>query len=255
MTSHITYELPLSERIRTFLRIEFLFQQAHAYFAGDGAWASRATLLSLLEILALLSRADIKTEVLKELERQSSILERLEDVPGVDRERLVKLLDEMDLLIDRMHNAKGQMGQELRTNEFLNAIKQRSTIPGGTCEFDLPAYHFWLQQPPEVRKEHLQRWLAHFDLLAQGVNMMLRIVRGITVPTREIAEAGFFQRSLDAGVHCHIIRVGVPVGQPYFAEISGGRHRFTVRFLEHRLEDRPVQVMTDVPFELTCCVL
>ena len=38
----------------------------------------------------------------------------------------------------------GKVGLHLRDNDWLMTIKQRTAIPGGVCEFDLPAYHYWL---------------------------------------------------------------------------------------------------------------
>ena len=32
-------------------------------------------------------------------------------------------------------------GQTMRQDELVTAIRQRITIPGGTCNFDLPGYH------------------------------------------------------------------------------------------------------------------
>lgn len=255
MQKKITYEQPLSERVRTFLRLEFLFQQAHAYLAGNSVWDSRAALASTLEILSIFNRADLKTEAMKELERQISVLERLERNPGVDHLRLNALLSEMDTLIDQLHAAKGQVGQELRQNEFLNGIRQRSSIPGGTCDFDLPGYHFWLEQPAELRCKQLDQWLRTFGVIEQSIKLVLRLIRDSAQPGREIAEAGFFQKSLEPIPPCHLVRVTVPPGVPYFAEISGGKHRFTVRFMELRMEERAVQAAEDVEFELACCVI
>lgn len=255
MQTKIIYEQPLSERIRTFLRLEFLFDQTKAFLAGNSVWESRAALAGILEILSIFSRADLKTEVMKELERQALVLERLEENPGVDRHRLSELLNQMDGLIDYMHSLTGQVGQELRQNEFLSSIRQRITIPGGTCDFDLPAYHFWLQQPAEKRHEQLQQWFKNFEAIAQSISLILRLIRESAPPAKEVAEAGFFQKSLDPSTPCHIVRVIVPADCPYFAEISGGKHRFTVRFLEQRLEERPVQTTGNVPFELACCII
>ncbi len=255
MQTKIIYEQPLNERIRTFLRLEFLFDQTKAFLAKDSVWDSRAALVGILEILSIFSRADLKTEVMKELERQALVLERLEENPGVDRTRLNELLNQMDGLIDNMHSLKGQVGQELRQNEFLSSIRQRITIPGGTCDFDLPAYHFWLQQPAAKRHQQLQHWFKNFEAIAQSASVILRLIRESVPSVKEVAEAGFFQKSLDPSTPCHIVRVAVPIDCPYFAEISGGKHRFTVRFLEQRPEERPVQTTDNISFELACCII
>ena len=70
MSSSIIYEHPLSERMRFFMRLEHLFRQAAYTLRGYSVWDSRSTLMSLTAILDILSRGDLKTELLKELERQ-----------------------------------------------------------------------------------------------------------------------------------------------------------------------------------------
>ena len=57
--------------------------------------------------------------------------------------------------IAQMLAQAGRVGSHLRDNEWLMAIKQRTAIPGGVCEFDLPAYHWWLNQDPGPRRNDL----------------------------------------------------------------------------------------------------
>lgn len=256
MPQKVIYEQPLNERIRAFLRLEFLFQQVRHHLGGTSPWDSRATLASLLDIMNIFGRSDLKSEVMKELERHTANLARLEQNPEVDRAQLSELLDEMDMIIDQLHAHNGPVGAHLKTNEFLSAIQQRSSIPGGLCDFDLPAFHFWLERPNEERMRDLTQWLDSFDAIGRGIKLILRLTRGSTVFREQLAEGGFFQRTLDPNVPCQMVRVAIPANSPYYAEISGGRHRFTVRFLRQpSTNERAVQATEDVPFELSCCVI
>lgn len=256
VASSIYYEQPLNERVRIFLRLEFLFRQAAQHLAGGSQWDSRNTLSSLLEIINIFGRTDLKTEVMKELDRHIQSLARLEQNPNVDRSLLEGVLDDLDVLIDRLHSINGQITSGLKKNEFLTGIMQRSAIPGGTCDFDLPEYHYWLQQPAERRIRDLSGWLHHFDAIAEAIQLILRLTRDSAAMKPETASGGFFQKNLDPNLPCQLVRVAVPAGSPYFAEISGGRHRFTVRFLEvPQLSDRPVQTEQDVHFSLGCCII
>ncbi len=253
---HIVYEQPLNERIRSFLRLEFLFQQAAHNLDRDSVWDSRATLASLLEILNIFSRTDLKNEVMKELERHTGNLLRLQQSPGVNRQRLDQLLEELNELVERLNNTSGPIGHHLKQNEFLNSILQRSAIPGGTCDFDLPAYHYWLQQPGEQRTAVLTGWLDTFEPIRKSIDLILRLTRHSSVATDELASGGFFQKALDVNLPCQLVRIALPRNSPYFTEISGGRHRFTVRFLHQENPDaRPVQTEQDVEFQLTCCII
>ncbi len=252
---YITYEQPLNERIRTFLRLEFLFRQADHTLAGHSAWDSRATIANLIEILNVFTRGDLKTEVIKELERLAATLARLETNPDVDRSKLNEILDRIDVLVDRLYLLQGQVGQDVKDNEFLTAIKQRTTIPGGTCDFDLPAYHYWLQKPAAERDAELRHWLSSFDNFRSAIELILGMVRESASESRETTIAGFFQKSLDTSVPYQLIRVTLPATVNCFAEISGGKHRFTVRMMEMRGYERPAQATRDIDFILGCCAI
>ncbi len=253
--NNIVYEQPLNERMRIFLRLESLTYEAAHNLHRRSAWDSRATLHSVLDISAIVSRADLKTEVIKELERQAANLSRLEDKPGIDHRRLAGILDQLDILTDRLHSITGPVGQEVRENDFLKSVMQRSAVPGGTCHFDLPAYHLWLQQPAEHRIRDLERWLGAFEPLTLSIALILRLVRDSTDARAATAIDGFYQQTLDTSVPYQMIRTFVPAEFPYFAEISGGKHRFTVRFMRQNLNERAVQVAENIDFELACCVV
>lgn len=251
----ITYEQPLNERIRTLLRLEFLFTQIEHHLAGKSPWDSRASISNLIEILNVFGRGDLKTEVIKELERLAATLSRLENNPEVDHSKLNQVLDNIDLLSDRLHLSQGQIGQDLKDSDFISTIRQRSTIPGGTCDFDLPVYHYWLMKPGEERNADARGWLSSFDDFRAAVEVILRLVRESAVTSTETALGGFYQQALDSAVPFQLIRVTLAAELPCFAEISGGKHRFTVRMMEMRGYDKPGQLNSDIEFRLGCCAI
>src|SRR5512146_106560 len=134
----LIYEQPLNERVRTFLRLEFLLEQAAHHTGLSSMWDSRAALVAILEIGSLLTRGDVRTEVLKELERCATLLQRLKGSPDVDGSRLQTVLTDIDRLRHEMDGDGRPLGVCLKESEFLNAIRNRLAIPGGTCQFDLP---------------------------------------------------------------------------------------------------------------------
>lgn len=256
VTKKILYEQPLNERIRTFLRLEYLFKQAGHHLKGDSDWDSRATLTCILDILAIFGNANLKSEALKELERHAANLRRLERNPDVDYSQLSSLLDDIEVHMDRVHTIDGQIASKLKNSEFLASIRQRSAIPGGTCDFDLPAFHFWLQQTARERTRDLALWLGNFDAIGQAIQLILSLTRNSTPLKPTLGAGGIYQRTLDPNLPCQLVRIALPQGRPYYAELSGGRHRFTARFLEFSAaDDRPKQTEQDVEFELACCVI
>ncbi len=256
VSNTICYEQPLNERTRTFLRLEYLFRQAGHHLDSDTEWDSRATMNCILEIVDIFGNTNLKSEVIKELERHSSNLKRLDQNPAVDRSQLATLLDRINTRIEGMHCIDGQIASELKSSEFLTSIRQRSAIPGGTCDFDLPAFHYWLQQAPEQRKQDLVRWLGSFDSIGQSIQLILSMTRDSTPLKPALAQRGVYQRTLDSSLPCQLIRIALPGDLPFFAELSGGRHRFTARFLQFSTaEERARQTDQDVEFELACCVI
>lgn len=250
-----TYEFPLNERIRTLMRLEHLFARVHQHAEAAGPWDSRAALGGLLEILAILGRGDVRSDVLREMERQAQTLGRLKNRAGIDTGRLDNVLESLDRLRKHLDASDAQVGRGLKENEFLAALRQRIAIPGGTCGFDLPSLQNWLSLDRDTRREQLRAWLEELGPLDRSVRLVLMLLRESAAASRERTDGGLFQRALDSSSY-QLIRVQVEDGRGVFPEISGGKHRVTIRFLEQPdLNDRPRQVQRDVDFQLVCCQL
>ncbi|MET0028936.1 MAG: cell division protein ZapD [Candidatus Thiodiazotropha sp.] len=254
MTDLIHFEHPLNERIRTFLRLEHLFLQVDHFRPLADVWSCRSAVDGLLNIIAIFGRSDLKTEILKELERHVTNLERVRQTPGVNLQALGSVLDDLEQAIHQVYRMDGQIARNLRSNDFLNTILQRSSIPGGGCHFDLPQYHRWLNQPFEVRQDQMNEWLHDLHPVREAVVLLLNLVRGSTLPKEETARQGFYQQSLESSSPAQLVRVGLPRQTNIFTEISGNKHRFSIRFLESIDTGKPVQTTHDVPFLLTTCI-
>jgi len=251
---HSHYELPLSERMRTFLRLEFLYQQMLFNCESESGWATRATISTLLEILAILSRGDVRGEVHKELDHQINTLQRFQSQPGVDSGRLENLIRNLLESRGEVADIGTKFLQTLKECDFLNAIKHRTSIPGGTCEFDLPEYNHWLRQPFSRREQDLARWIGAIRPLCDAVVEVLWLIRESAEPADKTAINGMYQHSMQKDVNCHLLRVVLTDNSALFPEISGSQHRFTVRFLEwSTIDSRAVQTGHDVPFQLAIC--
>lgn len=236
------------------MRLEQLFKQIDHFLAGDNVWDNRATVSTLLDILTIFSRNDLKSEILKELDRHSTVLIKISKNQDVDVAKLEGILKELEKISSELYRSSGKIGLALMESELFKTISQRSSIPGGTCAFDLPEYHFWLQQSVEHRQRDIHEWLSPFTTIRNAIDLILRFIRRSSVPTSEVAHAGFFQQSLDRTLPFQLLRVGLDESLPYFAEISGGRHRFTVRLMEVDSSNRPTQTNQDIPFHLTRCL-
>jgi cell division protein ZapD len=250
----IAFEQPLSERMRTFLRLEFLNDQALHHSRHETSYGARAAIANLLEMLAITSRGDIRADALKELDRHMLRLSHFQRSPGVDTERLAQLMIEVDKSRQALSAAGKQFLAPLRESEFLSAIRHRSSIPGGTCMFDLPDYGYWLNLPKNERSQQLNNWLTQLKPLCDSIDRILWLTREASSPAEQIAPGGLFNYSFAKEEHCELVRVLILQGSGLYPEISAGQHRVTVRFAEWQgTEQRGRQVVEDVVFSLALC--
>jgi cell division protein ZapD len=250
----LIFEQPLNERMRTFLRLDFLYNQALYHNEKASQWGSRAAVGSLIDILAITTRSDVRSEVLKEIERHLAQLSEFENKSGVDGSRLRALINNLSRLRSALSAAGGTFVQPLRDSEFLAAIKHRSAIPGGTCEFDLPDYFFWLNQDAGSRTQAFNEWLALLRPLCDAVAEVLWLTRQNGRSRKEVAAGGTFTINFDRDTPLQLLRICVPADSGIYPEISGSHHRCSVRFLRwNGLASRPSQAEGDIPFQLIAC--
>jgi cell division protein ZapD len=248
------FEQPLTEKMRTFLKLELLYQQALFHIEDSTDFGARAAVACLLDIVAILGRGDVRVEVIKELERQTELLAQYQRRPGVDTARLQTLIGNMDALRNRLTEAGPHFMTRLKECEFLNAIKHRSSIPGGTCMFDLPDYGYWLRRPHADRWAQFTEWMDALSPLCDGIAELLWLTRETNDPTEQVAIGGLYQHSLDRSESFNLVRVMLPAATGLYPEISAGQHRFTIRLVRWQgAEARAAQASQDVRFWLALC--
>ncbi len=250
----VRYEHPLSERMRTYLRAEVLYRELRFNIEQEPHWASRRAISNLIDITAILGRGDMRSDMLKEVERQSGIFGGYQGSPGVDETRVAGIINNLRKLHQALLAIGPQYLNTLRESEFLNAIKHRSTIPGGNCEFDLPAFSHWLKQPYERRRTDLCNWVHNLLPLCDSVAELLWLLRSSGEPHQQVAINGVFHHTLERSVMAGLVRIALPSEINCFPEISGGRHRFSIRFKNwpsSAAQSR--QMIDDVIFDLTVC--
>ncbi len=250
----IVYEHPLSERVRTLLRLEHLFERIEYFQNHNDGPEHHVALLLIFEILEVASRADLKSDLLQELERQKQTLEALRENPDISEEALDNVLWQIDQASSRLFQASGKVGQELRENDWLMSIKQRTGIPGGVCAFDLPSYHYWLQQSAEVRRHDLQQWLAPFLPTRDAISIVLRLLRESGKTSAQTAQQGIYQQMM-AGRMAQMLRIRLSPDYACIPEISANKYALNIRFTTQEGIQRPKASDTDVEFELTFCNL
>ncbi len=253
----VLYEYPFNESIRTMLRLEHLFDRLGVLVVRDTAVDHHFALATLFEIMDVASRADLKSDVLKELERHRAQLQTYRGHPGISETALDAVTARIDHAFNGLNALQGKAGQGLSSNEWLMSIRSRISIPGGTCEFDLPAYYAWQQHTAESRRADLMGWIDTLTPLAEALQVLMGLLRDSGVPQRMVAPGGQYQQTLQnlpAGKTYQLLRVRVDPALGLVPEISGHRLLVSVRFMKPDAEGRLRPAQTDATFELSLCV-
>ena len=249
----ITYEYPFNERIRTLLRLEDLFEKTGYFAQSDGQLEHHTALVTLFEILEVAGRADLKMDLIQELERQRQTLLAYRNNPDISEEALSGALYEIEQSSASLLAMTGKMGQYLRDNDWLMSIRSRAGIPGGTCEFDLPAYHAWQHLDAAARQKDLQRWLQPLGPVAESIRLLLRLLRDSGVPQKMVATAGQYQQMLPQGRTFQLLRLYINASLALIPEISCNRLMVAVRLMRLENDDRLHASADDSMFGLTLC--
>lgn len=250
-----SYDYPFNERIRTLLRLEDLFTKILHYLGNDHELSHHAALICMFQVLDVIDRAELKTDLLQELDRQKSAMEALRGNPAIAEDILHEVVGEIERTSQSLRISSGKIGQVLRDNEWLMGVKQRAALPGGVCEFDVPSYHYWLGLPPAQRKQNLQEWLAPLLPLYDGLRIILHILRGSGTSTRLVAQLGAYQQMLGGAKPAQMLRVTVDDSLGCYPEVSANKYAINVRFNVLDGLQKPRQCDFDVNFELTLCNL
>lgn len=250
----VLYEYPLNERVRALLRIEDLFDRLAHHLGGEHAWDHHAALMTLFEILEVCSRGDLKSDVLQEIERNKQSLQAFRGAAGVDSEKLEATLKNLDQAYNALVATAGKTGAYVRENEWLSAVRSRAIIPGGTCEFDLPSYHAWLESPLPARRADLAGWVAPLKPLGDGMHALLALLRETGVAHDMVAAGGTYAQDIKSKTY-QLMRVRVDPALSAVPEISANKYMLHIRFVEAGTVARPVGKTVDVPFSLALCNL
>lgn len=249
----ILYEYPLHERIRTYLRIEHLALRLQQLASRMDALDHHFALVTLFEVMDVAARADLKSDLAKDLDRQKHTLEAYRGNPAIAEGALEKVITELDHCYDALTCQAGKAGQALTENDWLMGIRSRISIPGGTCEFDLPAYYAWQHKTGVSRQAELAQWMLTLTPVTDAVHLLLKLLRDSGAPQKVIANGGQFQQNLPQGRTFLLLRLAMDMSLELIPEISGNRLMVSIRLMRQGEDHRAHAISEDVPFELALC--
>jgi cell division protein ZapD len=250
----IVYEYPFNERARTYLRLEHLFERLGVLLARESALDHHVALVTIFEIIEVGARSDLKSEILKDLEKHKQQFNAYRGNPAIAEAVLDEVIGQIEFAFAGLNGQTGKVGIALNDNEWVVSVRSRIGIPAGTCEFDLPAYYHWQHHSVERRRADLSRWASTLWPLAQSVNLLLKLLRDSGSAQKVMATAGQYQQTLPQGRSFQLLRLRIDPGMGLIPEISGNRLMVSVRLLREVADDKlPTVSGEDASFELTLC--
>ncbi len=249
----ILYEYPLHERVRTYLRLEHLFLRLDKLVARVDALDHHYALATIFEIMEITARPDLKSDLLKDLDKQRHALDAFRGNPSVSEAALNRVLTQLTMCFETLNAQIGKAGLSLTENDWLMAIRNRINIPGGTCEFDLPSYYAWQHKTGVTRQTSLQQWVDALSPIASSVQLLLKLLRDSGTPKKVVATAGQFQQNLQQGRAFLLLRLALEVSQELIPEIIGHRLLVSIRLMRMDIDNHLCPVPEDVSFEISLC--
>lgn len=250
----IVYEYPFNERARTYLRLEHLFERLGTLLAREAALDHHFAFVTLFEIIEVGARSDLKSEILKDLEKHKQQFNAYRGNPAIAESALDEVIGQLEQAYAGLNSQAGKIGTALNDNEWVVSVRSRIGIPAGTCEFDLPAYYHWQHHSPEQRRTDLARWATTLWPMAQSVNLLLKLLRDSGSAQKVMATNGQYQQTLPQGRSFQLLRLRIDPTLGLIPEISGNRLMVSVRLLREAEADKlPLMSNEDAGFELTLC--
>jgi cell division protein ZapD len=220
------------------LRLEYLFARFNHFLRSDDPELHHNAITMLFDLGDIGARGDIKSLLLKEFERQKYALNGLKSSQKVDQEALSQILIEIDSVAKNINHSAGRPNSVITESEWLNAIRTRLNIPGGTSPIDLPSYHAWKNSPSSERRKLLENYVRPLLPWQEACQLFLRLLRQSGEAKDVLAHNGSFQQAPSGKVY-QLMRIAVEDD--------------TVRFLKADRDKKAQPINTDVSFKLTLC--
>jgi cell division protein ZapD len=234
------------------LRLEYLFARFNHFIRSDDPELHHNAISILFDLGDIGARGDIKSLLLKEFERQKYALNGLKSSQKVDQEALSQTLTNIDSVASSINQSTGRPNSVITESEWLNAIRTRLNIPGGTSPIDLPSYHAWKNSPSTERRKLLENYVSPLLPWQDACQLFLRLLRQSGEAKDVVAHNGSFQQAPSGKVY-QLMRISVE-DDTLFSEISANKYMIWVRFTTQDCSDlRPKPLETDVQFELVLC--
>ncbi len=244
------YEEPVQEKIRKFIKIEFLLNKIYYFKSKDNKSENYIALLAFCELYEILSRSDIKSELIREIETQNSYFQKIKEMPQADSNKLNSVLEKQNLLLKLIHNIESNYLDYLEHDILFKTI-----LKNCFTQLQPASIEFWLSRDILIRETQIDLWLEPLVFIKRSIDFILEVIRKSGRFEDRMAEKGFFIEKLDPKKNILLIRVTLTSDLYYYPQISVGKQRLTIMFMTKDDKNNLVPHQEDLSFILTTCSL
>ena len=244
------YEEPVQEKIRKFIKIEFLLNKIYYFKDKDNKSENYVSLLALCELYEILSRSDIKSELIREIETQNSYFQTIKEMPQADSNKLNSVLEKQNLLLKLIYNIESNYLDYLEHDILFKTI-----LKNCFTQLQPASIEFWLSRDILIRETQIDLWLEPLVFIKRSIDFILEVIRKSGRFEDRMAEKGFFIEKLDPKKNILLIRVTLTSDLYYYPQISVGKQRLTIMFMTKDDKNNLVPHQEDLSFILTTCSL
>ena len=244
------YEEPVQEKIRKFIKIEFLLNKIYYFKGKDDKSENYIALLALCELYEILSRSDIKSELIREIETQNSYFQSIKEMPQADSSKLNSVLEKQNILLKLIYSNEVNYLDHLGRDILFKTILKNCFTQLQPASID-----FWLSRDILIRETQIDLWLEPLIFIKRSIDFILEVVRKSGRFEDRMAEKGFFIEKLDPKKNVLLVRVTLTSDLYYYPQISVGKQRLTIMFMTKDDKNNLVPYQEDLSFILTTCSL
>lgn len=243
----ILVEHPLNEKMRTWLRIEFLLKQLMPQKNFKHIDSTLTFFRAASDLIDVLERGEIRSDLLIKLEHQQQKLSRWLCAPNIDKNVVSVLIKKLEACTNALISAP-RIGQSLKEDRLITSARKRLNMPGGYCSFDLPALYLWCHLPDEEHSQYIDAVLDTLKPLYDALIMILDFIRQSGSLRSVNSLNGFFKGTAENG---ELLRLRIPLKYRLYPKVSGHKTRYVIHFVP--LDVAQGHLSENFSFELACC--
>jgi len=240
------YEEPVDERIRKFLKLENYFLKLNYHKEIDTPYDSYISLCNLIKIYNTLTRVEVKSEVIREIDFHKQRYAEYIKIDTSDKIKLHSIMEKQDVILNNLYNLKSDYLNELNNDEFFQfCIKHYESL---TTELD-----YWLTRDHIIRLNQINLWLESVRPIEDSVHFCLEILRKSSETKEVCANNGFHLVKLNQEKKIRLLRITMQSDNYFFPRISLGPQRATISFMLLNEDNKYIQIKDNITFVLDLC--